>query len=128
MTRSRVRSQAICRRIVFARDKGVCALCHVDTEGVRVELKAMQEAMNPEEFVQFRAAWLTALGFPLANKSLWRADHYPIPFGFEGSDALTNLRTLCVRCDKAHTGSQAGMMAKVARLKANPLLKTMGKR
>ena len=122
------RSQAICRAIVFKRDKGVCALCGLDTEAVRKELEAMKEALGAEDFVVFRAAYLTARGLPTANKSYWIADHYPIPFTMGGPNVASNLRTLCTRPACVSAGAPLKMLAKLSRIKARPLLKTSVKR
>ena len=122
------RSQAICRAIVFKRDRGCCAICGLDTEAVRKELEAMKEAMDPEDFVTFREVYLTARGLPTANKSLWVADHYPIPFTMGGLNVASNLRTICTRPACVSAGAPLKMLAKLSRIKSRPLLKTSVKR
>jgi 5-methylcytosine-specific restriction endonuclease McrA len=77
--------------------------------------------MWPDEWVEERAKWLEDLGFPVNGKSLWEADHI-VPFALGGTDDLSNLVTLCVRCHRKKTDGQTGMLAKTARLsKSLPL-------
>lgn len=128
MGNDRLRNQAKCRAIVFRRDRGVCAVCGLNTELILRELEAMQEAMEPDEFVTFRAAYLEARGLPIANKSLWIADHYPVPHSLGGPDTASNLRTLCTRpCCQAE-GAPLKMLAKTARLSQSRPLKPIARR
>lgn len=69
------RDATFLRRVVYARDGGVCAACGKQTV---VGVKAN------------------------AAGHLWRADHV-VPIFLGGSGALTNVQTLCIDCDKVKT-------------------------
>lgn len=91
---------AYARAAVFTRDKGVCAVCRVDTEAVRTELLAMP--------VKRRRRVASELGFPLhrLRTSLWDCDHVrPVALG-GGETGLSNLQTLCLRCHHRKTAVQ----------------------
>lgn len=91
---------AYARAAVFARDKGVCAVCRTDTEAVRLELLAMP--------AKRRRAMATKLGYPYHRLrcSLWDCDHVrPVALG-GGESGLNNLQTLCPRCHHRKTAVQ----------------------
>jgi 5-methylcytosine-specific restriction protein A len=81
---------------VFARDRGVCALCAVDTVRAWNHLRRQRGAA--------RQRALTAWGLRgLTRRSLWDADHI-LPVALGGGECdLSNLRTLCVKCHRAVT-------------------------
>jgi 5-methylcytosine-specific restriction endonuclease McrA len=84
---------------VFARDKGVCAGCGVDTVRQELDLKILRR--------KNRAAWeekCRLLAIPLNRRSnLWDADHIvPVAEG-GGECGLDNLRTVCLACHRAVT-------------------------
>jgi 5-methylcytosine-specific restriction enzyme A len=84
---------------VFARDRGVCALCDADTEAIYRALKRARGAN--------RAAGLSLYGLASieARRSLWDADHVlPVAEG-GGQCDLGNLRTLCLPCHREVTAS-----------------------
>ena len=102
----------VCQQ-VYARDVGVCAECGLRT--CRVERAAI--TMNVEQFLRHGRPstyysgqedirlqgnrWLLRLGFRPWER-LWQVDHV-LPKTQGGSDALDNLRTLCVPCHKHFT-------------------------
>jgi 5-methylcytosine-specific restriction enzyme A len=84
---------------VFARDRGICALCRADTIAIYAALKRTP-ARSPA-----RAAGLSFYGMKsiAARRSLWDADHIlPVAEG-GGQCDLDNLRTLCLPCHRAAT-------------------------
>ncbi|SFS20966.1 HNH endonuclease [Granulicella pectinivorans] len=84
---------------VFARDKGVCALCQADTLAIYNALKRARGAN--------RIAGLSLYGLASidARRSLWDADHIlPVAEG-GGQCDLDNLRTLCLPCHREVTAS-----------------------
>ena len=90
---------AYLRDRVFARDRGVCALCHADTLAIYAALK---RSRGPT-----RAAGLSLYGLAtiLSRRSLWDADHIlPVAEG-GGQCDLDNLRTLCIPCHKEATAN-----------------------
>lgn len=88
-------------RIVFARDRGVCGLCGLDTESIRLRLREASVDAR-------RILWgeLVVRGFNRLQ-ALYQVDHIrPVVEG-GGSCGLENLRTLCVPCHKAETRALA---------------------
>lgn len=114
------RSGADARRVVFRRDRGVCALCKVDTRALVDRLHALRfppgneirrQAWEPdrESYVAERRR-LEQLGYDL-GRSLWEADHIvPVVEG-GGGCGPENLRTLCVPCHRRETADLAGRRA-----------------
>ena len=84
------------RERVFARDRGVCALCAVDAHHAWFDLKRARGGHR----LKLLAHW----GLKSVNrKTLWDADHIvPVVEGGGGCD-LDNLRTLCLRCHRQVT-------------------------
>jgi len=75
------------RQRVRRRDRGVCALCRVDTLQLRRGFKGrgMWARMRKQGFVP--------------RRSLWELDH-KIPLIDGGTHELSNLQTLCVPCHR----------------------------
>jgi 5-methylcytosine-specific restriction protein A len=87
------------REQVFARDRGLCALCRADTVAI---FAALKRSRGPA-----RAAGLSFYGIKSisARHSLWDADHIlPVAEG-GGQCDLDNLRTLCLPCHRAATAT-----------------------
>lgn len=111
-----VRSNAgYARSMVWNRDKGVCALCGVDTGKQRQELRAefdcSQYTGRPRDSSRTKAfhARLNALKIPLtrwqtaSHEGCWDMDHATPVVEGGGSCGLDNLRTLCLRCHYQQT-------------------------
>ncbi len=84
---------------VFARDRGICALCQADTVAIYAALKRARGAA--------RAAGLSlyAMASISARRSLWDADHIlPVAEG-GGQCDLDNVRTLCLPCHREATAA-----------------------
>jgi 5-methylcytosine-specific restriction endonuclease McrA len=82
---------------VFARDRGVCALCSTDTVAAYARLKRTRGAARAEAL----AMW--GIRSIQARRSLWDADHIlPVAEG-GGQCDLDNLRTLCLPCHREVT-------------------------
>jgi 5-methylcytosine-specific restriction endonuclease McrA len=80
------------RAQVFARDKGVCALCGLDTEALRKEKRKLDWGARR----RFEKEWGP-------RGSLWDADHIvPVVLG-GGECDLSNMRTLCLKCHRQAT-------------------------
>ncbi len=78
------------RAQVFARDRGVCAQCGLDTEALRKDKRKLDYRARR----QFEKDW----GL---RRHLWDADHIvPVAAG-GGECGLENMRTLCLKCHKA---------------------------
>lgn len=82
---------------VFARDRGRCAVCSIDTVAAYTALKRARGAV--------RAAGLRLYGMKTisSRRSLWDADHIvPVAEG-GGQCDLENIRTLCLLCHREAT-------------------------
>jgi 5-methylcytosine-specific restriction protein A len=84
------------REQVFARDRGVCALCAIDAHAAYTELRRSRGG--------FRLRLLDRWGLKKLNrKTLWDADHIvPVVEG-GGECDLENIRTLCLICHRQET-------------------------
>jgi 5-methylcytosine-specific restriction endonuclease McrA len=82
------------RAEVFARDRGVCSLCGLDTETLRGEKRKLDYAARR----RFEKEWGT-------RRHLWDADHIlPVSAG-GGECGLANMRTLCLKCHREATAA-----------------------
>lgn len=82
---------------VFARDRGVCALCAADTVRIFAALKRSRGQAREQGL---RLFGMSTIG---ARRSLWDADHV-IPVAEGGGQCdLSNLRTLCLLCHREQT-------------------------
>jgi DNA-binding NtrC family response regulator len=91
-------STSYLRDCVFERDRGVCALCGLDT--VRLRRRIMRLPF-PARMRELRA--LIERGTILrGRKTWWEADHIrPVVEG--GDSNLENVRTLCIACHREVT-------------------------
>jgi len=95
------------REKVFARDKGICAQCRVDTVALRRDMRKLDFAARR----QFLKRWNLKEG---SRKSLWDADHIlPVAEG-GGQCDLSNMRTLCLLC---HADATAALRARLKEAK-----------
>lgn len=94
---------------VFKRDKGVCALCGVDTELLR--RSKLHKFGSSESWDELAAA-----GYNRGQR-LWNMDHVKPVVEGGGACGLDNLRTLCVPCHKRETAVLAARRARRARFK-----------
>ena len=86
------------REYVLRRDKGVCAICAVDTVSLRRDMRKLDFAARRK----FLKEWGLAEG---SRKSLWDADHIvPVVEG-GGQCDLANMRTLCLKCHRQATAA-----------------------
>lgn len=86
------------REQVEARDRGVCAVCRVDTKAEWITLKRARR--------ERRQLLLVAWGLKTLNRrSLWDADHI-VPVSEGGGECdLDNIRTLCLKCHRKATSA-----------------------
>ena len=95
------------RAQVFARDRGICALCAADCESEICRLKRLRGSRAVEAW----AAWGLR---PRQRRSLWDADHI-LPVAEGGGECdLANMRTLCLRCHGRVTGELRARLRKSA--------------
>lgn len=84
------------REQVFGRDRGVCALCRVNTRAAYFDLRRARGTQR----LKLLARW----GLKRLNrKTLWDADHI-LPVAEGGGECdLDNIRTLCLACHRRAT-------------------------
>jgi 5-methylcytosine-specific restriction protein A len=98
---------------VFARDRGHCSVCKIDTVAAYLALKRARGAA--------RAAGLRLYGMAsiTSRRSLWDADHI-IPVAEGGGQCdLDNLRTLCLLC---HRTATAELRTRLRERRTSPLM------
>ncbi len=98
---------AYLRAQVFARDRGVCSLCGVDTEALRRDKRKLDYRARK----QFEKDWGS-------RRNLWDADHVVAVADGGGECGLSNLRTLCVPCHRNVTSSWRAQRAAAAKTPA----------
>lgn len=112
------KSSSEVRRQVFARDRGVCAICGFDTSMWRDFVRWFKVAMRNVDHPDWRLAIIDYLrGHGLTYKdfhrrTLWDADHIiPVSEG-GGCCGLDNYRTLCVGCHRQETAKLKRRLSK----------------
>lgn len=101
------------REQVFKRDRGVCALCGLDTEALRKVVRTPFFTGEPGTLTHRRNHPVKTMMDDLLprNRTLWDADHV-IPVVEGGGECdLDNYRTLCVWCHKRETAALAARLA-----------------
>ena len=93
------------RERVLARDKGICAMCGIDTLNAWMSIKRARW--------ERRKLMLIDWGMKSLNRrSLWDADHIlPVVQG-GGECDLENIRTLCLKCHRKVTSDLRKSRAK----------------
>lgn len=82
------------RARVFARDRGICALCGVDCVREFRRLKRFRGSSRSTAFAEWGLR---------GRKSLWDADHILPVIDGGGECDLENMRTLCLKCHRERT-------------------------
>lgn len=114
------------RFVLQQRDKGVCALCGVDTVALKEEYETIRARLKQSHTYQFQegetADFLKAHGIPWGRTSSdwWDADHITPVIEGGGECGLDNYRTLCIPCHKKVTKELHARM-KRKRVEAKPL-------
>ncbi len=119
------------RALVFARDGGVCTMCHADTEAIRIgyESALVAERQRHARVMDTETGWrvllsaqqmasevrairgrLEGLGFH-AGQALWQTDHV-LPLIEGGKNDLRNVRCLCTRCHEQVTAELRGRLSR----------------
>lgn len=84
------------REQVFLRDKGICALCHIDTVK---EMRSLKRSRGSRR-LELLASWGLK---KVSRRTLWDADHIVAVAEGGGECDLENIRTLCLRCHRLST-------------------------
>jgi 5-methylcytosine-specific restriction enzyme A len=104
------------RELLERRDKGVCAVCGLNTKNLRHQaLKKRQRLVRARQYPRWRRVIpIGVLDVPL-NRSLWEADHI-VPVAEGGGECdLANFRTLCLWCHRRATSELRSRIAVVRR-------------
>jgi 5-methylcytosine-specific restriction endonuclease McrA len=86
------------REQVFLRDKGICALCGINTVAALRQLRRSRGANRAALLEQWKPG-------RRRRASLWDADHIVPVIEGGGECDLENLRTLCLRCHREATAT-----------------------
>jgi 5-methylcytosine-specific restriction enzyme A len=111
------------RRCVRRRDQGVCSLCGCDTEKiVRVIDRARRIAkrLGWYDWMDYRDLRPSLFGTKRGGHDLWEADHIEAR-EHGGTNAIENLRTLCVGCHQDVTSAQAKERAEARKVRGRSL-------
>ena len=95
-------STSYLRDCVLDRDRGICALCGLDTVRLRQKVMRLPFADRMRELKRMLDAGLVHR----RRKSWWEADHI-LPVVEGGDSNLDNLRTLCIPCHRGLTRALA---------------------
>lgn len=82
------------RERVFERDRGVCAVCQTDCTALLHHLKRLRGPARKRALADWNLR---------GRKTLWDADHIVPVIEGGGECDLSNMRTLCLKCHRAHT-------------------------
>lgn len=108
------------RQLLFARDRGVCAICGLDTvaEEQRLALEitaALRPDGNRLDWISAQKRFATRMGAKFTARrhgGFWDADHI-VPVVEDGGECgLDNYRTLCILCHKAETKALRARLSK----------------
>ena len=91
-------STSYLRKFVLRRDRGICALCGIDTVAMRRGVMKLPLPARSQELRELTEHGL--IGH--TRKSWWEADHI-VPVVEGGDSNLENLRTLCHPCHRGVT-------------------------
>ena len=91
-------STSYLRECVFERDRGVCALCGIDTHRERRRILRLPFSKRMAELRALQESGVIHRG----RKSWWEADHI-LPVVEGGDSNLENMRTLCIPCHRGVT-------------------------
>lgn len=87
------------RKRVYARDRGVCAVCMVDAAKERRRWRRVERRCG-DPTLHLRERW------PSYERTWWEADHIIAVAEGGGACGLENLQTLCYRCHRVKTRLQ----------------------
>jgi 5-methylcytosine-specific restriction protein A len=84
------------RRFLFKRDRGVCAICNLDTHTLKKVARRILTIDGKEPYKAFAKSY----NMPPERKTWYDADHI-VPVSLNGGECgLDGYRTLCVPCHK----------------------------
>jgi 5-methylcytosine-specific restriction endonuclease McrA len=97
------------RKLVWKRDRGICACCGVDASQVRTRMLRITHRFEGDRWsrrdIYDRIYRLT--GWDSRRRTHWDADHIVEVRDGGGSCGLENFQTLCYRCHKKKTAARS---------------------
>lgn len=86
------------RSQLFLRDKGICKMCGLDTQALRLKMYPLNEDGRERLGLLY---WFPV--YNARNLMLWEADHIVAVSNGGGLSGLDNFQTLCVPCHRNKT-------------------------
>jgi hypothetical protein len=106
-TEHRIRtSPSFARLLVFKRDKGICALCGIDTKQVAQQVREGRLTRGEVGLPQTRRVFARKLG-----GGCWDCDHIVSVAQGGGLCGLDNLRSLCIPCHRERTAQDRKVLS-----------------
>lgn len=110
------------RLAVWRRDRGICAVCRLDTDALDRDLDEIRRLERDCDRswmagTGLRRLYLALVGWPAGwrpTDHLWEADHI-VPVSEGGDDSLANARTLCRPCHRRVTAEMRRRQADARR-------------
>lgn len=114
------------RKAVYARDRGVCSGCGIDTNALKqAQPKQPSGPLSPDDYRHAMQAYRTARdaywqdlrakGFDAVSGHLWEADHILAVADGGGECDLNNYQTLCIPCHRKKTAELVARLAQERR-------------
>lgn len=97
------------RECIYKRDKGICAICEVDTKITAKTALSLQGEERNEYLKKHNISLKRKIFIKKFGGSLWDGDHLLEVKNGGGCCGLDNMRTLCISCHKivtAQTGTK----------------------
>ena len=91
------------RDCLYKRDKGICAICSIDTKKIAKEALKLENDERKEYLKEYRITMKRKIWIRKHGGGLWDADHIIPVVNGGGQCGMDNLRTLCIKCHKEET-------------------------
>ena len=91
------------RQCVYKRDKGICAICNIDTKKIAKEALKLQGDERKQFLINNKISLKRKIWKRKYGGGLWDADHIISVKNGGGECGLENMRTLCIPCHKLVT-------------------------
>jgi len=95
------------RKCVYERDKGICAICNIDTKLIAKTALSLFGTDRVEYLKLYNISLKRKIFIRKFGGSLWDADHILRVQDGGGCCGLDNMRTLCIPCHKIITAQGA---------------------
>lgn len=95
------------RKCVLKRDKGICAVCKVNTRAVTKGFRRPLKNETKEQWKRRVAKVKKQYGIPKHRKTFFDVDHIVPVYEGGGECGLSEVQLLCIRCHKLKTKLEA---------------------